>query len=119
MSDTPVSPEKIKLLEERMKSLGIKNEDLEEKFIHAQGRGGQKVNKTSSCVYLKHTPSGIEVKCQKSRSRAANRFFARRMITDKLEESLLGEKSPSALRIEKIRKQKKKRTKRAREKTAK
>lgn len=119
MSDTPISPEKVKLLEERMKSLGIKNIDLEEKFIHAQGRGGQKVNKTSSCVYLKHIPTGIEVKCQKSRSQAANRFFARRMIADKIEESRLGEDSSLARKIEKIRRQKSKRAKRAREKVTK
>lgn len=116
MSDTPISPEKIKLLEERMKALGIKNEDLEEKFIRAQGRGGQKLNKTSSCVYLKHIPTGAEVKCQKSRSQAANRFFARRMIADKLDEALNGEESPLAKKIEKIRRQKKKRAKRAKDK---
>lgn len=74
MSNPFVSPEKIRQLEERMASLGIREADIEEKFIHARGRGGQKVNKTSACVYLRHAPTGIEVKCQESRSREANRF---------------------------------------------
>jgi protein subunit release factor B len=117
VSDSFVSPEKVKHLDERMASLGIREADIEEKFIHAQGRGGQKVNKTSACVYLRHLPTGIEVKCQESRSRAANRFFARRLLSDKIEESVLGEKSPRAREIEKIRKQKKKRSRRAKAKT--
>lgn len=116
MGDTHISPEKVKLLEERMRSLGIRESDLEERFIRAQGRGGQKVNKTSSCVHLKHLPSGIEVKCQESRSQAANRFFARRTLTDKIEESLHGENSSQAKTIQRIRKQKKKRAKRAKDK---
>ncbi|MBP8649926.1 MAG: peptide chain release factor-like protein [Bacteriovoracaceae bacterium] len=95
-----------------MASLGIREADIEEKFIHARGRGGQKVNKTSACVYLRHAPTGIEVKCQESRSREANRFFARRLLSDKIEESLPGGKSARAKEIEKIRKQKRKRSRR-------
>lgn len=116
MSDTFISQEKIRLLEARMKSLGISEGDLEERFIHAQGRGGQKINKSSVCVHLKHIPTGIEVKCQESRSQASNRFFARRILTDKVEESFLGKDSSSARKIRKIRKQKKKRAKRSRAK---
>ncbi|HNR51168.1 MAG: Peptide chain release factor 1 [Deltaproteobacteria bacterium ADurb.BinA179] len=112
MSNPFVSPEKIRQLEERMASLGIREADIEEKFIHARGRGGQKVNKTSACVYLRHAPTGIEVKCQESRSREANRFFARRLLSDKIEESLPGGKSARAKEIEKIRKQKRKRSRR-------
>ncbi len=112
-----VSPEKVRDLEDRMASLGIREVDIQERFVHARGRGGQKVNKTAACVYLKHLPTGIEVKCQESRSREANRFFARRLLADKIEDSILGRESPRARKIEKIRRQKMKRSRRAREKT--
>jgi len=68
-----------------MAKLGIAEDDLLEKFILGSGSGGQKINKTSSCVYLKHLPSGIEVKCQANRSREMNRFQARKEICDTLE----------------------------------
>lgn len=99
-----------------MESLGIKEEDIIEKFIIGSGRGGQKIQKTSSCVYLKHIPSGIEIKCQQDRSRERNRFLARRELCDKLEEALLGEKSRKRQEIEKLRRQKRRRSKRAKEK---
>jgi protein subunit release factor B len=100
----------------RMQKLGIKEEDLSEKFILGSGPGGQNINKTSSCVYLRHEPSGIEVKCQKDRSQAMNRFFARRELVDRLESLIEGEKSKKQAAIEKLRRQKKKRSKRAKEK---
>ena len=100
----------------RMESLGIREVDLVEKFILGSGSGGQKINKTSSCVYLKHLPSGIEVKCQRERSREANRAFARNELCDRLEERLLGHPSRRQQAIEKIRRQKRKRSKRAQEK---
>lgn len=118
MSNEFISPEKIKMLEDRMLELGIHERDLEEKFIHAQGRGGQKVNKTSSCVYLRHIPTGVEVKCQKARSQAMNRFFARRLLTDKVEETLLGKASSVGKEVQKIRRQKNRRARRARGKQA-
>jgi peptide chain release factor len=117
MGDSHISPEKIHALEERMKDLGIQEKDIEEKFIRSQGKGGQKVNKTSSCVYLKHTPTGIEVKCQKARSQAMNRFFARRTLSDKIDELLHGVHSAKAREVDKVRKQKNKRAKRARDKS--
>jgi protein subunit release factor B len=101
-----------------MKELGIEERDIEEKFIRAQGRGGQKVNKSSSCVYLKHVPTGIEVKCQKARTQAMNRFFARRILTEKVDEFIHGKGSTLSEKIDKIRKQKQKRAKRAREKAS-
>ena len=107
---------KERALKAKMDSLGIKETDLEEKFIRSSGKGGQKVNKTSSCVYLKHRPTGIEVKCQKERSQALNRFFARRILADKIESLILGRKSEEHRRIEKIRRQKRKRSRRAKEK---
>jgi len=106
-------------LEKKMESLGILEEDLIEKFILGSGKGGQKVNKTSSCVYLKHTPSGIEIKCQNERSRELNRYRARQMLCDKIEEILYQEKSKKQKQIDKIRRQKKKRSKRAQEKVLK
>ncbi|HEY1123582.1 MAG TPA: peptide chain release factor-like protein [Haloferula sp.] len=68
-----------------MAKLRISDEDLVEKFILGSGSGGQKINKTSSCVYLKHVPSGLEVKCQAGRSREMNRFLARHELCDRLE----------------------------------
>jgi peptide chain release factor len=111
-----VSPEKESALMERMNALGIKQEDLVEKFIRSGGHGGQNVNKVSTCVYLKHLPTGIEVKCQKERSQALNRYHARKMLTDKIENLIKGKESAEQQRIEKIRRQKRKRSKRAKEK---
>ena len=100
----------------RMESLGIEERDLEESFIRGSGSGGQKINKTSVCVVLKHLPSGIEVRCQRERSQALNRFFARRELCDKLEDSVLRETSRVQQERERIRRQKRKRSKRAKEK---
>jgi protein subunit release factor B len=111
-----VSPEKEAELRERMDKLGIRSEDIIEKFVRSGGHGGQNVNKVSTCVYLKHVPTGIEVKCQKERSQALNRFFARRLLVEKIEAMVLGEESAERQRIEKIRRQKRKRSRRAKEK---
>lgn len=108
-----VSKEKEEALRTRMDSLGISEKDIVEKFIRSSGRGGQKVNKTSTCVYLKHLPTNIEVKCQKERSQALNRFFARRILADKIERMIKRKESEEQQRIEKIRRQKRKRSKRA------
>lgn len=111
-----VNPQKQKELDEKMKKLDIREEDIEEKFIRSGGKGGQHRNKTSTCVYLKHIPTGIEVKCEHERSQAVNRFLARRILTDKIETIQLGKLSEEQRRIEKIRQQKRKRSKRAKEK---
>lgn len=111
-----VSKTKEQALRVKMEGLGIRERDLEEKFIRSSGRGGQKVNKTSSCVYLKHRPTGIEVKCQQERSQARNRFLARRILARKIETRILGKLSEERKRIEKIRRQKRRRSKRAKEK---
>jgi protein subunit release factor B len=103
-------------LDRRMEALGIREEDLIEKFILGSGSGGQKINKTSSCVYLKHIPSGFEVKCQKDRSRNLNRYHARQELCEKMETKLLQEKSKQQQLFEKIRRQKKRRSRRAQEK---
>ncbi len=111
-----ISKTKKEALKKKMQNLRIREEDLKEKFIRSSGKGGQKVNKTSTCVYLKHTPTGIEVKCQRERSQALNRFLARRILTNKIETLMLGRLSEERQRIEKIRRQKRKRSKRAKEK---
>lgn len=105
-----VSEEKNKWLRERMDALGIQEKDFVEKFVRSSGKGGQKVNKTSTCVYLKHIPTGIEVKCMKDRSQSINRFLARRELIEKIE-TLTGHVTSRDLRAEKIRKQKAKRVK--------
>ena len=110
------SKEKHEQLQERMTKLGIKDDDLIEKFILGSGSGGQKINKTSSCVYLKHCPSEIEVKCQKSRSQEMNRFIARRELCDKLDEKINKKKSDRQQAAEKIRRQKKRRSRKSKEK---
>lgn len=109
----PVTPEKEKAILDKMLSLGITEESIEESFIRSGGRGGQHVNKTSTCVYLKHKPSGIEVKCQKSRSQGLNRYYARVMLIEKIETLLLGNDSKEMQRLNKLKKQKTKRAKRA------
>jgi len=108
--------DKEEILRVKMDLLGIKETDLEEKFIRSSKKGGQKVNKTSSCVYLKHKPTGIEVKCQEERSQALNRFFARRILVNKIESLALGKKAQAQKEIEKIRRQKRKRSRRAKDK---
>jgi len=109
----PVSEEKNQWLKEKMKALGIREEDIEEKFIRSSGRGGQKVNKTSTCVYLKHIPTGIEVKCMKERSQPLNRFLARRELAGKILK-MSGQITPDDIKMERIKRQKAKRRKRTR-----
>jgi len=107
----PVSEEKNRWLQERMEALGIHEKDIEEKFIRSSGRGGQKVNKTSTCVYLRHIPTGIEVKWMRERSQSLNRFLARRELVRRIER--VSGLRTTDLKIEKARKQKSKRKKRA------
>ncbi len=111
-----IRKEKYEELQERMKRLGIKEGDLIEKFILGSGKGGQKINKTSSCVYLKHLPTGIEIKCQRERSRELNRFYARRELCERLEQKIENKKSEKQQEIEKIRRQKRRRSRKSKEK---
>jgi protein subunit release factor B len=112
----PVSKEKEDALLARMKELGVEENDLQESFIRSSGPGGQKVNKSSSCVYLVHLPTGLFVKCQKDRSQSVNRFLAKRMLLDKIEKMQMGFIARQKDLSEKIRRQKRKRSKRAKEK---
>ena len=112
MSLYPVTPEKELALLRRMAELGIRETDLDERFVRGGGNGGQKINKTSSTVVLRHIPTGLEVRCSRERSQSMNRFFARRDLCEKLAEKLLGEKTARQQAAEKIRRQKRKRSKR-------
>ena len=111
--DFGVTPKKQTELEARMAALGLRETDLQEKFIHSSGPGGQRVNKTASCVYLNHVPTGLEVKMQQERQQRLNRYYARKRMCELLEQRTLGEKSPAALKAEKIRKQKQRRRRRS------
>ena len=110
---TVISEEKWFALRARMEKLAIKEAELEEKFVLGSGAGGQKVNKTSSCVHLIHKVSGIDIRCQHSRSQAANRFFARRELCDRVEEKTAGLKSKKEQAREKVRRQKRRRSRRS------
>jgi protein subunit release factor B len=108
-----VSEEKNRWLKEKMEALGVHERDIEERFVRSSGSGGQKVNKTSTCVYLKHIPTGIEVKWMRERSQSLNRFLARRELVTKIEK-LSGQLTHEDIKIEKTKRQKLKRKKRAR-----
>jgi protein subunit release factor B len=111
--DFGVTQKKRAELEARMAAAGLREQDLEEKFIHSSGPGGQRVNKTSSCVYLRHGPTGLGVKMQQERSQRLNRYYARKRMCELLEAKSLGHESPAALKAEKIRRQKQRRRRRS------
>ena len=110
---TLISSDKEKQLAERMIALGVREADIDEQFVRSSGAGGQNVNKVSSCVVLHHRPTGVRVKCQQERSQALNRFLARRLLLDKIENRQRGAASAEAQRVEKLRRQKRKRSHRA------
>ncbi len=114
---SPVSAEKIAALEQSMASLGIREEDLLEKFVRGSGSGGQKINKTSNCVFLKHLPSGVCIKCQIDRSREMNRFLARRELCDQLDAIRQGKAVAKTQAIEKLRRQKRPRSQRSKQRS--
>ncbi len=113
----PVTPEKQAALQQRMAAIGIDEADLTEKFVRGSGAGGQKINKTNNCVFLKHEPSGVCIKCQVDRSRELNRFLARRELCEQLEGIRDGSRSAKKQAIEKMRRQKRRRSRRSKQRS--
>lgn len=116
MNDFGVTQKKFKDLLNRMALCGINENDLLEKFIKGTGPGGQKVNKSSTCVYLKHEPTQIEVKMGQERTQSLNRYYARKRMCELIEELKFGKNSPSLQKEDKIRRQKERRKRRRRRK---
>lgn len=112
----PLSSEKGRAIMARLRALGVRADDLEESFVHAGGKGGQNVNKVATCVVLVHRPSGTAVKCQRERSQGQNRLIARQLLADKIETARLGRASARAQEAAKIRRQKRRRSRRSKEK---
>src|SRR5262245_42688471 len=112
----PVSSDKEAALKARLASLGVREEDLDESFVRSGGPGGQNVNKTSTCVVLVHRPTGVRVRCQETRSQGMNRFLARRRLADEIERRQRGVVAAEQDRVEKIRRQKRRRSRRAKAK---
>jgi protein subunit release factor B len=115
MSSFPVSPDKLAQLQQRMNALNVTEAEIEETFVRSGGAGGQKVNKSSSCVMLLHRPTGLRVKSQTTRHQAMNRFLARRLLLDKIERMQKGHVDAQRAHIEKVRRQKRKRSARAKQ----
>ena len=115
MSSFSVSPDKLAQLQQRMSALGVDETEIEETFVRSGGAGGQKVNKSSSCVMLLHRPTGLRVKSQTTRHQAMNRFLARRLLLDKIERIQKSGVEAERARIEKVRRQKRKRSRRVTE----
>jgi peptide chain release factor len=111
----PLQGDRARALAERLARLGVRDEDLEETFVHSGGKGGQNVNKVATCVVLVHRPSGIAVKCQRERTQGANRLIARRLLAEKLEEQRLGRASARQQEAEKVRRQKRRRSRRSKQ----
>lgn len=111
----PLSGDRARAVAERLAALGIREDDLEESFVHAGGKGGQNVNKVATCVVLMHRPSGMFVKCQRERSQGQNRLIARALLADKIEEARLGRASARQQEQEKVRRQKRRRSRRSKQ----
>ncbi len=111
--------EKIEALEKKMADLGIRKQDIEFKFIKASGKGGQKVNKSSVAVFVKHAITGFFVKYGKERSQHLNKFFALRLLVQKIEDKMYGKDDSELKRVAKLKKQKQRRKRRTRKKLVK
>jgi peptide chain release factor len=112
----PVSGDKARELFRRLEQLGIREDDLDEQFVRSGGKGGQNVNKVATCVVLVHLPSGMRIKCQQERTQGLNRYLARKLLADKIEAERLGKASAREQAVEKVRRQKRRRSRRAKAK---
>ncbi len=112
----PVSGDKAAALAQRLARLSIREDDLEESFVTSGGKGGQNVNKVATCVWLVHRSTGTHVKCQDTRSQGMNRYLARQWLCAKIETARLGQQSEQVAAMEKIRRQKRRRSRRAKQK---
>ncbi|HTH48388.1 MAG TPA: peptide chain release factor-like protein [Candidatus Limnocylindria bacterium] len=115
MSALAVSPEKEDQLAQRMLALGVREDELDESFVRSGGHGGQNVNKVATCVMLLHRPSGLTVKCQTTRHQGQNRLLARALLLDKLEALRKGLAEAERARVEKLRRQKRGRSRGAKQ----
>ena len=116
MSAFVISPDKETQLAQRLVTLGVREADIVETFVRSGGHGGQNVNKTSTCVMLVHRPTGLQVKCQETRQQGLNRFLARRLLLDKIEARQKGFVASQRAEVEKIRRQKRRRSRSAKAK---
>ena len=116
VSHFPVSEKKYLALLQRMEKLGVKEEDLEESFIRGSGSGGQKINKTSSCVTLVHRPTGVQVRCSRERSQSLNRYIARVLLLEKIERDVLHQETEAMRAVAKTRRQKARRSRKSKAK---
>jgi peptide chain release factor len=111
----PMGAEKEAQIARRLAALGVREADFEETFVRSGGRGGQNVNKTSTCVMLLHRPTGLQVKCQNSRQQGLNRFLARQLLLDKLETLRKTRVDAERARLEKARRAKRGRSQSAKQ----
>ena len=111
----PLTGDRARAVARRLAALGVREDELDESFVHSGGKGGQNVNKVATCVVLVHRPSGMAVKCQRERSQGANRLIARALLADKIEEQRLGKQSARQQEAEKVRRQKRRRSRRAKQ----
>ncbi|TRZ96426.1 peptide chain release factor-like protein [bacterium] len=105
--------DKVKALPKGISGLGIAESEIIEKFVKSRGPGGQNVNKTATCVYLKHIPTGIEVKCQRERSQVLNRYIARQLLFRKVRELSLSILNKEKQLKARLRRQQRPRSKKA------
>jgi len=112
----PLHSDRARAVAARLEALGIREEDLDESFVHAGGKGGQNVNKVATCVVLVHRPSGTAVKCQRERTQGQNRLVARALLAEKIETARAGRASARAQEAARIQRQKRRRSRRAKQK---